>query len=64
MLSKSNVDSRIRKKSVLIVTDLAESQLENLNHPELPLFSNPLFLRSLVDLLALKDLDLQEKVFI
>ncbi|CAI9093327.1 OLC1v1028802C1 [Oldenlandia corymbosa var. corymbosa] len=62
LLSKSNIDVRIHKRSVSIVSDLAESQMENPSYPVPPFFSNPLFLRSVVDLLASMDLDLQEKV--
>lgn len=49
---------------MFLVADLAESQLETRNKVELPFFSNPLFLKSVVDLTASTDLDLQEKVYI
>ncbi|KAL3511520.1 hypothetical protein ACH5RR_030921 [Cinchona calisaya] len=61
ILSNSSTDIRIQKKSVLLVADLAECQLENGNNPGPPFFSDRFFLRSVVDLLASVDLDLQEK---
>lgn len=42
--------------------DLTECQLENVDIADLPFFSNQFFLKSVVDLLASDDLDLQEKV--
>lgn len=63
MLSNSSTDIRLLKKSLYLVADLAESQLEFSDKAEPPFFSNHLFLKSVVDLLALYDLDLQEKVF-
>lgn len=45
-----------------LVGDLTECQLENLDKAELPFFSNRFFLKSVVDLMASDDLDLQEKV--
>ena len=62
ILSNSSIDIRIQKKSVLLVADLAECQLENGSNPEPHFFHNRFFLRSVVDLLASVDLDLQEKV--
>ena len=62
ILSNSSIDIRIQKKSVLLVADLAECQLENGSNPEPLFFHNRFFLRSVVDLLASVDLDLQEKV--
>lgn len=61
ILSNSSIDIRIQKKSVLLVADLAECLLENGSNPERPIFHNRFFLRSVVDLLASVDLDLQEK---
>nr|XP_027098044.1 uncharacterized protein LOC113717406 isoform X1 [Coffea arabica] len=61
ILSNSSIDIRIQKKSVLLVADLAECQLENGSNPEPHFFHNHFFLRSVVDLLASVDLDLQEK---
>lgn len=42
--------------------DLTECQLENGDKAEVPFFSDQIFLKSLVDLMASDDLDLQEKV--
>ncbi|CAI9785078.1 unnamed protein product [Fraxinus pennsylvanica] len=61
ILSNSSTDIRIRRKSVFLVADLVESQLGSSNKAELPFFSNQLFLKSVVDLIATPDLDLQEK---
>lgn len=64
-MTNSSIDVRLRKKSVFLVADLAESQLETRNKVELPFFSNRFFLKSVVDLTAsANDLDLQEKVFV
>ena len=49
---------------MFLVGDLAECQLENTHKAVLPIFSNHRFLKSVVDLIASSDLDLQEKVFI
>ncbi|KAF8040995.1 hypothetical protein BT93_B3036 [Corymbia citriodora subsp. variegata] len=61
ILSNSSIDIRLRRKAVFLVGDLAERQLEALNEEELPFFSNKLFLKAVVDLMASTDLDLQEK---
>ncbi|KAK3443444.1 nucleotide exchange factor SIL1 isoform X3 [Eucalyptus grandis] len=61
ILSNSSIDIRLRRKAVFLVGDLAERQLEALNEDELPFFSNKLFLKAVVDLMASTDLDLQEK---
>ncbi|KAL7241383.1 hypothetical protein ACSBR2_006906 [Camellia fascicularis] len=64
ILSNSNIDIRLRRKSVSLVADLAECQLQTRNIAELPFFSNHFFLRSVVDLTASTDLDLQEKALV
>lgn len=61
ILSNSSTDIRLRRKSLFLVADLVESQLGSSNKAELPFFSNQLFLKSVVDLIATPDLDLQEK---
>lgn len=61
ILSNSSIDIRLRRKAVFLVGDLAERQLEASNEDELPFFSNKLFLKAVVDLMASSDLDLQEK---
>lgn len=64
ILSNSSADVRLRRKAVFLVADLATYQLENENNLDLdpPSFSNQFFWRSIVDLLASNDIDLQEKV--
>ncbi|XVE86408.1 hypothetical protein DITRI_Ditri18aG0032200 [Diplodiscus trichospermus] len=61
ILSNPSVDIRLRRKAVFLVGDLAECQLENIDKAEMPFFSNHFFLKSVVDLTASIDLDLQEK---
>ncbi|XP_030547546.1 nucleotide exchange factor SIL1 [Rhodamnia argentea] len=61
ILTDSSIDIRLRRKAVFLVGDLAERQLEASNEDELPFFSNKLFLKAVVDLMASSDLDLQEK---
>ena len=56
------MDVRLHRKAVFLVGDLAECQLENTDKAEKLFFSNHLFLKSVVDLTASGDLDLQEKV--
>lgn len=60
ILSNSSIDIRLRKKSVLLVADLAECELET-EEAELLIFNNRFLLKSVVDLIASTDLDLQEK---
>ncbi|KAE8700022.1 ARM repeat superfamily protein isoform 2 [Hibiscus syriacus] len=64
ILSSPSVDIRLRKKAVFLVGDLAEYQLENTDKAEIPFFGNRLFLKSVVDLTASDDLDLQEKALV
>uniref|UniRef100_A0A5B7BIV4 Putative hsp70 nucleotide exchange factor FES1 isoform X2 n=1 Tax=Davidia involucrata TaxID=16924 RepID=A0A5B7BIV4_DAVIN len=64
IMSNSSIDIRLRKKSVFLVADLAECHLEARNKAELPFFSNCFFLKSVVDLTASTDLDLQEKALV
>ncbi|KAJ8562830.1 hypothetical protein K7X08_031282 [Anisodus acutangulus] len=61
VLSNSNLDIRLHKKSLFLIADLAESQLENENTVEVSFFSNQLLLKAMVDSMASSDLDLQEK---
>ncbi|KAJ8564893.1 hypothetical protein K7X08_001353 [Anisodus acutangulus] len=61
VLSNSNKDIRLHKKSLFLIADLAESQLENENTVEVSCFSNRLLLKAMVDSMASSDLDLQEK---
>ncbi|KAG9137191.1 hypothetical protein Leryth_012020 [Lithospermum erythrorhizon] len=61
ILSNSSIDIRLKKKSLFLVADLAESQLENTDKLQLPFLADQLFLKLVVDVLAATDLDLQEK---
>lgn len=61
ILSNSSIDIKLRKKAVSLVGVLTESPIENMELAELPFFSNRIFLKSVVDLTASDDLDLQEK---
>ncbi|XP_078433414.1 ARM repeat superfamily protein [Wolffia australiana] len=62
LLRNSSVDLRLQKKTVQMIADLAEFQLEE-NAPfwDLPLFRSPIFFKSLVNLLSFSDIDIQEK---
>ncbi|XP_011004315.1 PREDICTED: hsp70 nucleotide exchange factor FES1 [Populus euphratica] len=64
ILSNSSNDIRLRRKAVSVVSDLAEYQLENIIRSESPCFRNRFFLKSIVDLTASTDLDLQEKALV
>ncbi|RVW71548.1 hypothetical protein CK203_048001 [Vitis vinifera] len=64
ILSNPSIDIRLRRKTVFLVGDLAECQLESTHKAELPFFSNRHFLKSVVDLTASSDIDLQEKALI
>ncbi|XWS41154.1 hypothetical protein CRYUN_Cryun17cG0055900 [Craigia yunnanensis] len=64
IVSNSSVDVRLHRKAVFLVGDLAECQLENTDKAEMPFFSNHFFLKSVVDLTASGDLDLQEKALV
>ncbi|KAL0336588.1 UNVERIFIED_CONTAM: Hsp70 nucleotide exchange factor FES1 [Sesamum radiatum] len=61
ILSNSSIDIRLRRKSVFLLADLVECQLDSRKSKEPPFFSNHLLLKSVVDLMASADLDLQEK---
>ncbi|KAL9417238.1 hypothetical protein AB3S75_040253 [Citrus x aurantiifolia] len=61
ILGNSSFDIRLRRKAVSLVGDLAKCQLENMHKVEPPLFCDRFFLKSVVDLTASADLDLQEK---
>lgn len=62
VLSNSKLDIRLHKKSLFLIADLADGQLENENTAAVPFFSNRLLLKAVVDSMASSDLDLQEKV--
>ncbi|XP_077227133.1 hsp70 nucleotide exchange factor FES1-like isoform X2 [Tasmannia lanceolata] len=65
IMGNSSIDVRLRRKSASLVASLVaesvEGQLQNTNKAELHFFQNRLFLKSVVDLMASTDLDLQEK---
>ncbi|XP_062199743.1 hsp70 nucleotide exchange factor FES1-like [Phragmites australis] len=63
ILVSNNIDVRLQKKAVFLVTDLADFQL-NSGNSGLPFLSDRLFLKSIVDMLSRFDLDLQEKVLL
>lgn len=61
ILSNSSADIRLQKKAVFLVSDLAESQLDNTDKEAAPFLSSRILLKSVVDLTVSSDLDLQEK---
>ncbi|KAL0292677.1 UNVERIFIED_CONTAM: hypothetical protein Sradi_6980300, partial [Sesamum radiatum] len=61
ILSNSSIDIRLRRKSVFLLADLVECQLDSRKSKEPPFFSSHLLLKSVVDLMSSADLDLQEK---
>ncbi|XP_006844772.2 hsp70 nucleotide exchange factor FES1 [Amborella trichopoda] len=61
IMSNSSSDIRLLRKSVFLVADLAESQLQSKDELVLPFLGNRLFLKSVVDLTTSTDLDLEEK---
>ncbi|CAE6075923.1 unnamed protein product [Arabidopsis arenosa] len=61
VMSNGSLDIKLRRKAVFLVGDLAESQLQNTEKDELPIFKDRFFLKSVVDLIVVLDLDLQEK---
>ncbi|KAK3130521.1 hypothetical protein QOZ80_6BG0494580 [Eleusine coracana subsp. coracana] len=63
ILENDNIDVRLQKKAVFLVTDLADFQL-NSGNSGLPLLSDHLLLKSIVYMLSRFDLDLQEKVLL
>ncbi|KAI3720485.1 hypothetical protein L6452_21403 [Arctium lappa] len=64
ILSNTTADVRLHRRSVSLVADLAEYQLEYSSKPELPFFSNCALVRPVIDLTILDDLDLLEKVLL
>ncbi|CAA7019255.1 unnamed protein product [Microthlaspi erraticum] len=61
VMRNESLDIKLRRKAVFLVGDLAECQVQNTEKSELPIFSDRVFLKSVVDLIAVLDLDLQEK---
>ncbi|WJX32872.1 hypothetical protein P8452_21149 [Trifolium repens] len=64
ILRNASVDIKLRRKAVLLLTDLAEYQLENIDKDEPLFFNDQDLLKSVVDLTASSDLDLQEKALV
>ncbi|CAL0306763.1 unnamed protein product [Lupinus luteus] len=64
ILRDAKLDIRLRRKAVLLLTDLAEFQLENVDRDEPPFFNDKDLLKSVVDLTASTYLDLQEKALV
>ncbi|OIW18302.1 hypothetical protein TanjilG_31442 [Lupinus angustifolius] len=64
ILKDAKLDIRLRRKAVLLLTDLAEYQLENVDRDEPPFFNDKNLLKSVVDLTASTYLDLQEKALV
>ncbi|KAI4343469.1 hypothetical protein L6164_010813 [Bauhinia variegata] len=64
ILRNASIDIRLQRKALLLLTDLAECQLENVDKAEQPFFSNQNLLKSVVDLTASIDLDLKEKALV
>ncbi|MED6112064.1 hypothetical protein PIB30_058302 [Stylosanthes scabra] len=64
ILRNANLDVRLRKKALLLLADLAAYQLENVDSDGSPFFNDRDLLKSIVDLTASPDLDLQEKALI
>ncbi|XP_058092753.1 hsp70 nucleotide exchange factor FES1-like [Magnolia sinica] len=62
VMSNSSTDVRLLRKSAILVADLAQCILENGKEEKLPFINDRIFLKSLVNLTASTDLDLQEKV--
>ncbi|KAJ0438593.1 putative armadillo-like helical, nucleotide exchange factor Fes1 [Helianthus annuus] len=64
VLSNATADVRLHRRSVSLVGDLAEHQLEYSSKPEPPFFSSCALVRPVLDLTTSDDLDLQEKVLV
>lgn len=64
ILSNATADVRLHRRSVALVGDLAEYQLEYSSKSELPFLSNCALVRPVIDLTTTDDLDLQEKVLV
>ncbi|KAL1550550.1 hsp70 nucleotide exchange factor FES1 [Salvia divinorum] len=61
ILSNSSIDIRLHRKSVFLLADLVDCQLQSRSDAQLPFSSNHILLKSVVDLTVSTDLDLQEK---
>ncbi|XP_065864024.1 hsp70 nucleotide exchange factor FES1 [Euphorbia lathyris] len=64
ILINSSTDIRLQRKAISLIADLAEYQLEDVERTDHFFFSNPVLLKSIVDLTATTDIDLQEKALV
>ncbi|XP_071706395.1 hsp70 nucleotide exchange factor FES1 [Rutidosis leptorrhynchoides] len=64
ILSNATADVRLHKRSVSLIADLAEYQLDNSSKLQIPFFRNCALVRLVIDLTPDNDLDLQEKVLL
>ncbi|QCD78727.1 nucleotide exchange factor SIL1 [Vigna unguiculata] len=64
ILNNTSLDIKLRRKAVLLLADLAGYQLENADQDKLPFFNDTNLLKSVVDLTASTDLDIQEKALV
>ncbi|KAL9319538.1 hypothetical protein ACSQ67_011377 [Phaseolus vulgaris] len=64
ILNNASLDIKLRRKAVLLLADLAGYQLENADKVEPPFFNDKNLLKSVVDLTASTDLDIQEKALV
>ncbi|KAJ7955537.1 hsp70 nucleotide exchange factor FES1-like [Quillaja saponaria] len=64
ILRNASIDIRLRMRVVSLVGDLAESQSEDIGKAEMPSLRDRILLKSVVDLTASTDLDLQEKALV
>ncbi|CAH1414269.1 unnamed protein product [Lactuca virosa] len=63
ILSNTNADVRLRRRSVPLVADLAKYQVEYSSKPEVPFFSNCALVRLLIDLIASVEFSENKNVF-
>ncbi|XP_010909422.1 uncharacterized protein [Elaeis guineensis] len=61
IMTNSSMDIHLQKKAVFLVADLADFQLGNADNAELSYLGDRLFLKAVIDLTSVPDLDLQEK---
>ncbi|WCJ43817.1 ARM repeat superfamily protein [Euphorbia peplus] len=64
ILTNSSTDIRLQRKAISLIADLAQYQLEDAERADHFSFSNPVLLKSIVDLTAATDIDLQEKALV
>ncbi|KAK7333935.1 hypothetical protein VNO80_30716 [Phaseolus coccineus] len=64
IVNNASLHINLRRKAVLLLADLAGYQLENADQVEPPFFNDKHLLKSVVDLTASTDLDIQEKALV